>query len=174
MYVLNETIIDGASVDKVYPVNSLYFSEGLDPNAVFKGTTWIRTAKGQVLVGVDESDADYSAPRKSGGAKTVTLSANHLPAHSHPFTGKAVNANTVSHSHNLMRGGGILWNTADNYNSPSLNPGGMVGTGHMSTTGAHTHTCGPSSASVLANAGSGGAHNNLQPYVVCEIWERTA
>lgn len=174
MYVLNETIIGGISVNTAYPVGSLYFGEGVNPNTVFSGTSWIRTGKGQVMLGVDESDSDYSAARKTGGAKTVTLAAAQLPSHTHTFTGAAVNSNAVSHTHKLLVGDALLWDRATSINAPALKKGDLAGTGHLSTTGAHTHTTGASTASTLANTGSGGAHNNLQPFVVCEIWERIA
>ena len=36
--------------------------------------------------------------------------------------------------------------------------------------GAHTHTISGSTAAT----GGGGAHSNLQPYITCYMWKRTA
>ena len=40
-------------------------------------------AKGQTLVGVNESDPDFNSVEKSGGLKDVTLSIKQIPVHSH-------------------------------------------------------------------------------------------
>jgi hypothetical protein len=45
-----------------------------------------------------------------------------------------------------------------------------VGTIAGASAGAHTHTMSGSTAAT----GSGGSHTNLQPYIVCYMWKRTA
>ena len=47
------------------------------------GGTWEAWGKGRVPVGVDPNDTDFNAPNKSGGAKTVTLTVEQIPAHQH-------------------------------------------------------------------------------------------
>ncbi len=50
------------------------------------GGTWERWGAGKVPVGVDPNDTDFNAPNKSGGSKTVTLTKDQMPSHSHTCT----------------------------------------------------------------------------------------
>ena len=54
-----------------------------DPNKLYAHQTWARFAKGQTLVGVNESDTDFATAGKTGGAKTHTLTTAQIPAHTH-------------------------------------------------------------------------------------------
>lgn len=54
-----------------------------DPNNIFKTHTWERFAKGQTLVGVNESDTAFNAAGKTGGEKTHKLTVNEMPSHKH-------------------------------------------------------------------------------------------
>lgn len=45
-------------------------------------------------------------------------------------------------------------------------------TSPTSSAGAHTHSLTPKGKN--ANTGGGGSHTNLQPYIVCYMWKRTA
>lgn len=65
----------------IYPIGAIYQSTiQTDPATLFGGT-WERI-KGRVLVGVDESDSDFSVG-KTGGAKTHKLTIAEMPRHSH-------------------------------------------------------------------------------------------
>lgn len=74
---LNETLID-----IFYPVGSIFQSTNSKDPSTIMGGTWERI-KGKVLVGVDESDTDFSTVKKTGGAKTHKLTVNELASHSH-------------------------------------------------------------------------------------------
>lgn len=66
----------------VYPVGSIYTSvKSTNPAGIFGGT-WERYAQGQVLVGVDDNDSDFSVG-KTGGEKTHKLTESELPPHVH-------------------------------------------------------------------------------------------
>ena len=74
---------DPLSVLAAYPVGSIYMSvNSTSPNSLFGGT-WERFANGRCLVGVNESDTDFSRAQKTGGEKTHTLTINEMPQHNH-------------------------------------------------------------------------------------------
>ena len=82
---------DGLLYNKEQPlmpshVGQVIMSTTLDTAAKVKaiyGGTWERWGAGKVPVGVDPNDTDFNAPNKSGGAKTVTLTKDQIPAHTH-------------------------------------------------------------------------------------------
>jgi hypothetical protein len=99
---------------------------------------------GKVIVGISGSDTEFDTLNETGGAKTHTLSTTEIPSHNHGLP--------------EGRNSGVL-----------NNPGAWFMGGFTSTAGGATaHQSGTN------NAGGGGAHNNLQPYIVKYVWERTA
>lgn len=72
-------------LNTMYPVNSIYISLNSISPASLYGGTWERFGNGKTLVGVDESDTDFSSANKTGGEKAHTIIANELPEHYHPF-----------------------------------------------------------------------------------------
>lgn len=178
--------------DIFYPVGSIYMSTSPVNPGSFMGGTWVAWGNGRVPVGYNSSDSDFSTSEKTGGSKTITLSASQIPSHTH----------TLSHTHNInitSKGGGAHYHKAliweDNEKPISLSTSGSGGsyvpnsyyTGYyngsvydksIKTGGTpnHTHsvsgTSGGASTTTTSSSGSGGSHSNLQPYIVCYMWKR--
>jgi microcystin-dependent protein len=66
-----------------YPVGSIYLSITTTNPSTYFGGTWSQIAQGRTLVGVNTSDSDFNTVKKTGGSKTVTLTVNQMPSHSH-------------------------------------------------------------------------------------------
>ncbi len=136
-------------IDWIYPIGAVIASVNpdYDPNKLFKTHTWERFARGQTLVGVDESDTDFSAAGKVGGEKTHTLTESEMPSHNGHLTPMAGTSN------------GKYLPTA------SMSTYGSSARGWYSTSPGEWYP------SHKAN-GNSAAHNNLQPYVAVYYWKR--
>lgn len=119
--------------------------------------------KGRVPVGRDSAQTEFDALAETGGAKTHTLTSAEMPSHTHTGTtttdGSHTHAQTgrfssfTSHNH---FGSGVTG--AAEAASPDQGVSGNMG--NTGAGGSHSHT-------FTSNAtGGGGAHNNLQPYLV--------
>lgn len=138
-----------------FPVNGIYMSmDSANPSTIWSGTTWQRISKGKVLVGVDEDDTDFAA-NATGGEKThkLTKAESGLPSHGHSDTFKLKMASPSN--------SGSLSTDQVNFGKP---------------TGTTYTNANPISGGVSNNTGADAsqAHNNLQPYMTCYIWQRTA
>lgn len=71
------------NINQFYPIGSIYQSTAPTNPATFMGGVWERFGNGRVLVGVDETDADFNVANKQGGEKTHTLTVAEIPAHEH-------------------------------------------------------------------------------------------
>jgi hypothetical protein len=70
-----------ATLEKLYPVGSLYFSTlSTNPATLLGIGTWTAFAAGKTVIGINASDTDFDTVEETGGAKTVTLAANNLPS----------------------------------------------------------------------------------------------
>ena len=68
---------------KTYPVGSIYIStSSANPSAIYGGT-WERYGQGKTLVGLNESEPEFSTVNKIGGEKTHTLTISEMPRHTH-------------------------------------------------------------------------------------------
>jgi microcystin-dependent protein len=136
--------------------------------------------KGRIPVGYDSSQSEFDALGETGGAKTHTLTTSEMPSHTH--TQDSHNHTQNAHGHTTVNGGSHA-HVVNGLNTgiPAGTNGfgiGMLRIGdggyNYSTTGAGDHGHGINNNTATNNAttatnqntGGGGAHNNLQPYIV--------
>ena len=104
--------------------------------------------KGNVIVGYDSGDTNFDAEGETGGAATHTLTTAEMPTHNHSVT-------DPGHTHTQH----ALTSTsgADTRVRPDNSSSGDQSTS--------TSTASATTGLTVDNAGSGNAHNNLQPYI---------
>lgn len=196
--------------ERYYPVGTIYETVlSVNPNNILGFGTWEEFGSGRVLVGVDTTQTEFDEVKKTGGAKTVTLTANQMPshthtgpshthtgpnhshtqpAHTHTFSG-TIGSNT--HNHGLknygskaasgtgaMRvgsgGSDVAGNTVSDHTHTHTISGTIGSGGNQNTGNAGTGNTGASGTGATGSAGGGQAHSNLQPYITCYRWVRTA
>jgi hypothetical protein len=75
--------VQGVTPLDSYPVGSIYISvNSTNPSQIFGGT-WVAFASGRTLVGVDAGQTEFDTVEETGGAKSKTLIAAEMPAHTH-------------------------------------------------------------------------------------------
>lgn len=151
-----------------WPVGSIFIAAvATSPATLLGGGTWARFGQGRVLVSQDGTQTEFDTVEETGGAKTHTLTSGEMPAHTHG-PGTLATASAGDHTHSVLRGEDLGAATNRVVQSNTTVP--AEGDGTSGTAGAHTHTL----SGATASSGSGGAHNNLQPYIVVYMWKRTA
>jgi len=174
--VMLETVIN--MIKKSYPAGSISMYAGstaptgyllCDGSAVSRttyadlftaiGTTYgtgdgsttfnVPNVKGKVPVGRDSGDTSFDTLGETGGEKTHTLTTTEMPSHTHIQN---------AHRHDLRIGGASGGSTAYKHETAS-------GITNDETSGARGVRPDYTTAT-NQDTGGGGAHNNLQPYIV--------
>ena len=135
------------SGDTFYPVGSIYLSVDSENPSTKLGGTWVAWGEGRVPVCVDTTDVNFNAVEKTGGESTVTLTESQMPAHLHGFTD---GAKAIVYENPVLAAAG---NDFQAFRAPTSGTLGVTGT---------------------TSKGGGDSHNNLQPYITCYMWKRTA
>lgn len=164
-------------MDIVYPVGSIWeTTTDDDPNKKWTGTTWIKMDAGRVLVSAGSYTENgttytYNLGDKGGEAKHQST-VDETAAHSHDI------ANAGDHTHLIANtqtsgGGGLTsknylikkctWNSYENFELIGSNAAPSIGL--TSSSGSHTHS--------IASTGGNKPHENRQPYLVINRWQRT-
>lgn len=139
------------TLSTIYPVGCIYIeTTGVNPATTFGFGTWVAFGAGRVPVGFDSGQTEFDADEETGGAKTHTLTTAEIPSHDHPV-------DTIF-SFTFVDGASVL------------DPAAIRVGANQNRTSAQTQG-GPVNTST---SGGGGAHNNLQPYIVVRMWKRTA
>ncbi len=142
--------------------------------------------KGRVPVGRDAADVSFDVLGETGGAKTHTLTTAEIPAHTH-----TVSQNDAgSHTHTILGDGShdhdVPTRTTTNTSHTHIEGDRAAGAPSPSNlndtidslTATHGHTTSDPgnhshSVSITSSGGSGGSHNNLQPYIVINYIVKT-
>ncbi len=152
--IFDERYIKSTSfLDWIYPVGTIYETTSTDLDTTTKmnnhfGGTWEVYGAGRVLV-AKSTDAEFDTIGKTGGSKTHTLTVSEIPSHEHSvtqnFTIYATTGSTI----------------------PRI--GGTIDISSVGTAYSNVDRTVTSSAT-----GGGGAHNNLQPYIVVFRYRRVS
>ncbi len=136
-------------VNLIYPIGSIYMSVNSTSPATLFGGTWVRWGNGRVPVSVDASQTEFNAAEKTGGSK-------YLQSHVHTTEDSNYGFTTYKSGGSIAR-----------LNVQVVSPGTK-----MSFT-ADAGTKDIDYSKKTASAGSGNSEN-LQPYITCYMWKRTA
>ena len=144
-----------------WPIGSIFLSMNNTNPSTYFGGTWQLIGQGRTLVGVDTGQTEFNTVNKTGGHK-------ELQSHTHSFS--ATTSWGGDHTHN-MNASATWWGE-----SGYANTNGAWATGYrfyrdIATGGAggHNHTL-----SGTTGGSGGGNSGNLQPYLTCYMWKRTA
>ncbi|WP_049727656.1 DUF859 family phage minor structural protein [Dorea sp. D27] len=129
----------------LHPIGDIVFNTtGTNPGDIYGGE-WLSWGKGRVPVGVDIANSRYNDSEIEGGEETHKLTVSEMPSHNH-----SLNKNVPY---------GIPYNNTSGTNSNN---------------GGNTHYGESYNPFGIGNAGGGLSHNNMQPFVTCFMWKRTA
>lgn len=163
-----KTILSTEIANLIYPVGIVVtLGVSTNPNTLFGVGTWTAIA-GQVIVG-KAAAGTFVTLNATGGAETHTLASSEMPSHTH--TQDSHNHTQDAHSHDVEGRNNSAFGTETKAAKSSSATGGaaVITTGARATTATNQAT-----TATNQNTGGGGAHNNLQPYIVKYVWERTA
>ncbi len=168
-------------LNKVYPVGSIYMSASdVNPSTLFGGT-WEKIEDKFLLSSGSSYSATYDSngfANKTGGEATHSLTQSEMPRHTHTQNSHSHDASSYKFvvTNNLRRSGERAYTSSSNngikylYHNTTDDAYSVV----QSTKGAtatNKYTGGSGSAESASN---GVAHNNMPPYLVINVWKRTA
>lgn len=177
---VTEALKNAVNIDTIYPVGVvIWFAQNKNPNDLFPGTSWSYIGENKTIRLANSSGSNVLT---SGGSDNITLTAAHLPAHSHSFSGttssfdygtKTTNT-TGNHVHGynevIVRGSGGMDIGGNWLTSISRSNTSEAGShSHSVAIGAHTHTI----SGTTGNTGSGSVISIANAYITLMGWYRT-
>lgn len=135
-----------ATINDIYPVGSIFITTNNTNPSTYFGGKWEKFAKGKTLVGLDDNDSDFNKLSKTGGAKKHKLTTDEMPRHYHKFDRQQwFGADSISNNNNNAI---FSWKTSEGGSTSKAYSGDVL------------------------NTGGNKPHNNLQPYIVVNMWRR--
>lgn len=160
-------------LNTVCRVGNIIITTTSDNPSTYLGGTWVAWGSGKVPVGVNTSDADFATVEKTGGEKTHKLTVDELAKHEHSGTSSSMSTEgytkSIGESATVIGYKGTITHTVkietvNNSSSTSYYIDGKL-PGGVTTNITQEYA---------VKAGGGMPHNNLQPYITCYMWKRTA
>lgn len=153
-----------------YRVGDLFLTTIATNPSSYLGGKWELFGPGRCLVCVNSSDSDFNTVKKTGGSK-------YLQSHYHNID--LYTTSDGSHEHNLRYGSSSGNGVTISYSGSGyrvLNVESWAWRDCAWDTNLYTSYGGNHQHKVSGITGSDGAGNsgNLQPYITCYIWVRTA
>lgn len=169
----NWLLCDGTAVSRT-TYASLFAAIGTQYGVGDGSTTFnLPNLKGNTIVGLDSSQTEFNTLGETGGAKTHTLTVSEMPSHthiqnSHNHTQDAHNHTQNPHTHLSVINLGLV--NVRSAGSNTYNSDGAAdksgGIANATATNNATTATNQATTATNQNTGGGGAHNNLQPYIV--------
>lgn len=145
-------------VNSIYPVGQIVeYASNINPNDLYSWQTWEQIKDVFTL-----SAGDKYTIGDTGGAATVTLTIDQIPAHWHTATA----SNDGEHIHSGVAKRNVNWQAGSDWTSDSGNL--VASEGNTDNAGGHSHKI------EIQNTGGDAAHNNMPPYLVTIKWKRTS
>lgn len=145
-------------VNSIYPVGQIVeYASDINPNDLYSWQTWKQIKDVFTLAAGDK----YTIGN-TGGAATVTLTIDQIPAHGHTATA----SNDGEHIHSGVAKRNVNWQAKSDWTSDSGNL--VASEGNTDNAGGHSHKI------EIQNTGGDAAHNNMPPYLVTIKWKRTS
>jgi hypothetical protein len=163
------------SLLQVYPVGSIYMSVlAANPSTLFGGT-WAAWGTGRVPVGVDTNNTAFDTVEETGGKLAMDVA--DIPAHTHPGVDHLHPG--VDHLHGGGSGSYLKYVGSGGPNSLASNSGTSIAWAAIPTTGGadRSLTTGAADRNLTTGNNNGAVANptnNVQPYITCYMWKRTA
>jgi hypothetical protein len=138
-----------------YPIGSIYMnaSDATNPSTLLGFGIWVAFGAGRVLVGVDGNQSEFNQLGETGGAKSVTLTANQ--------------SGLRSHRHRI-------WASQSSGDAnQDVTEGGIMGSNDNPQRYVNTNDDGDYLVESTGGWNATQSHTNLQPYIVVYMWKRT-
>lgn len=173
---------DTGSASAAFPVGAVFISVvATNPGTLLGYGTWTALAAGRVLVGIDATQTEFDTNGETGGAKTHTLTSTEMPSHthtqnSHNHTQDTHNHTQNAHSHAITELRDAITGVASTNIAVTADTSSTLGTKATAAVTPTNNTVvatNQAATAVNQNTGGNGAHNNLQPYLVVYMWQRT-